>query len=239
MYMGNDDRHERLGALTGLAAVVLFIVGFVIVFPTPPAPDAPADEVRTFYVNHQDAIRAGVAILTAGLLAFIWFLGSLSSALRSAAGSPRLATVAFGGGIIGAGFFLVALGATATAAYRPEETLPQIVRALNDLGVLIAAPAAAGFVALLAATGLVILRSSALADWLGWISIVGAVANLGAIGIIFTQDGAFAPDGFIGLLLPILGFLVPVAALSIVISQNVGSGGLVDRARGAVDRVTP
>ena len=177
-------------------------------------------------------------ILSGSLLFYIWFLGSLSSALRSAAGNPRLPTVAFGGGIVGAGFFLVALTVTATAAYRPSETSPELTRALNDIGVMVATPAAAGFFVLLAAAGLVILRSKAMPAWLGWLSLLGAVANLGAAGVIFTQTGALAGDGVVGLFLPIVGFVLPIAALSVVIAQQAGGATIGGKIGDAVDRVT-
>jgi hypothetical protein len=235
----SNDKYERYGALAGVVAVVLFVVGFVIVLPKPPAPDASAESFAGYYTNHQDAIRAAIVIISASLLAFIWFLGSLSSALRSAIGSPRLPTVAFGGGIIAAVFFLIALTVTATAAFRPDETSPEVIRALNDVGLVCGAPAAAGFVALFAATALVIARSNALPQWLCAVNVVAAVASLGAIGAMFTTTGAFAADGALGLFVPvILGFIVPIAADSIVLYQNVGSAGLSDRISGAVGRVT-
>ncbi|MFN2613179.1 MAG: hypothetical protein ABR536_07410 [Solirubrobacterales bacterium] len=217
--------------------MVLFVVGFVIVLPQPPAPDASAASVASYYTDHQDAIRIAVLIISAALLFFIWFLGSLSSALRLAIGSPRLPMVAFAGGIIGAAFFLIALTVTATAALRPEETSPEVVRALNDIGLVVGAPAAPGFVALFAATALVIARSNALPQWLCAVNVVGAVASLGALGAMFTTTGAFAADGALGLFVPVtLGFIVPIAADSIVLYRHVGSAGLSDRTSGAAGR---
>ena len=183
------DNYERIGALTGLVAVLLLIVGFVIVLPKPPAPDATAIAYGDFYKNHTNEIRASVAILSVSLGFYIWFLGSLSAALRAAIGNPRLPTVAFGGGMVGAMFFVVALTATATAAYRPGETSPELVRLLSDIGYVVAAPAAAGFFVLLAATALVILRTTLLPSWLGWVSLAGAIANLGGMFVIFTTSG--------------------------------------------------
>jgi hypothetical protein len=236
----DNDRFARYGALTGLVSVILIVVGFAAVLPKPPAPDASAASFAAYYSDHKDAIRIATLILSTGLLFYVWFLGSLSSALRSAIGSPRLPTVAFGGGLVGAIFFVVALAAGATAAYRPDETSPELIRTVNDFGLLVAVPASAGFVALFAATALVILRSSALPSWLGWLSGAGAVASLAGFGPMFTQTGAFAPDGAIGLFFPFAGFVIPIAALSIVIYQNVGKsgGGVTDRVSGAVDRVT-
>jgi hypothetical protein len=232
------DNYERIGALTGLVAVLLLIVGFVIVLPKPPAPDATAIAYGNFYNNHTNEIRASVVILSVSLGFYIWFLGSLSAALRAAMGNPRLPTVAFGGGIVGAMFFVVALTATATAAYRPGETSPDLIRLLSDIGYVVATPAAAGFFVLFAATALVILRTDLLPGWLGWLSLAGAIANLGGMFVIFTTSGALAADGVVGLFLPIIGFVLPIAALSIVIAQKSKGDTLGGKIGGAVDRVT-
>jgi hypothetical protein len=233
----NNDRLEKYAALTGLGTVVLIIIGFVIVTPTPPSVDASANEYAAYFTDHKDAIRAGVVILAISMLFYVWFLGSLSSALRSAIGSPRLPSIALAGGIVGVIFFVIALTATATAAFRPEETSPEVLRLLSDFGLMAGMATTAGFVALFTATALVIARSSALPDWLCWVCALGAVCSLGGLGVPFTATGAFAADGAIGLFLPFLGFVVPITALSVVLYQRVGSGGLVDRVAGAVSRV--
>src|SRR5688500_5254790 len=98
-----NQKYARYGAASGIVFVVLVIVAFGI-SPEPPDADAPAAEVSQHFIDEQDGIRVTAAIFTAALFFFIWFLGSLSSALRAAIGSPRLPTVAFGGGLLGAAF---------------------------------------------------------------------------------------------------------------------------------------
>jgi hypothetical protein len=233
----DNDKYARYGALSGLVAVALLVVGFLIVAPKPPAPTATAATVSAYYLDHKDAIRASVLIVSVGLLFYIWFLGTLSSALRAAAGDPRLPTVAFGGGILSAVFVVLALTGTGLASYRPEMS-PELVRALNDIGAVAGGTATGAFVALLAATGIVILRSGALPEWLGWLSVAGAVANLSTLGVFFAKTGAFAADGALGLYVPVAGFVIPIAALSIVLTQRSGEPTLGGRVGGAVDRVT-
>lgn len=232
-----NDKYARYEALTGVISMVLLAVGFLIVLPKPPAPDASATTVGAYYVHHTDTIRISVMIVSVAVLFYVWFLGSLAAALRSAAGSPRLPTVAFGGGIVGAVFLVIALTVTATAAYRPE-TNPELIRAFNDVGAMAGGTATGGFVALLVATGLVILRSRALPAWLGWLSVAGGVGNLGTFGLFFAKTGAFAPDGALGLYLPVAGFVIPIAALSIVLTQRAAQDSLGNRIGGVVDRVT-
>jgi len=230
-----DDRYAKYGAATGLIAVILFVVGFIIVTPSPPDVSAPAEEVSSYYADEQDGIRAGLLIISVALFFYLWFLGSLTTTLRVSAGNPRLPTVAFAGGLFGAGLFLVALTAVAAAAFRPDQTTPEITQALNDVALLVAGPAAVGFAALFAATALVILRGDALAEWLGWVAAIAAVGQLLPLGVIFTDDGAFAADGALGLIVPVITFVVAIGALSISIMRLPPEArSLPDRVRGAV-----
>jgi len=230
-----EDRYAKYGAATGLVSVVLIVVGFLIVLPQPPDANAPADEVASYYVDEQDGIRASLLIVSIALFFYLWFLGSLATTLRVSAGNPRLPTVAFAGGIAGGGLLLVGLTAFAAAAFSPEQSTPEVTKALNDVGLMAAAPGAAGFAALFAATALVILRSRALPEWLGWAAAITAVAQLLPLGVMFTDDGAFAADGALGLIVPVITFLVTIGALSICIMRlPPEERSIPDRVRGAV-----
>ena len=230
-----DDRYAKYGAATGLISVILLIVGFLIVTPSPPDLNASAEEFSQYFIDEQDGIRAGVLIGSLGLFAFIWFLGSLAQTLRVTAGSPRLPSIAFAGGVVAVVLLGVTLTLIAAAAFRPEETSPELTRALNDVALLVAGPASAALAALFAATALVILRTGGLDEWLGWLCGVTAVAQLLPLGVIFTDEGAFAADGALGLIVPILSFMVAVAALSVSIMRLPPEGrGFTERVTGAV-----
>src|SRR5688500_9306932 len=214
-----DDRYAKYGAATGLLSVILLIVGCGVVTPTPPDLDATAEEFAQYSADEQDGIRAGVLIVSLGLFAFIWFLGSLAQTLRVTAGNPRLPSIAFAGGVLAVAFLGITLTGVAAAAFRPEETSPELTRAVNDFALLAAAPASAALAALFAATALVILRTGGLAEWLGWLSGATAVAQLLPLGVIFTDSGAFAADGALGLIVPVITFTVTVGALSVCIMR--------------------
>jgi hypothetical protein len=100
---------------------------------------------------------------------------------------------------------------------------------------MVAAPASAALAALFAATALVILRGGGLAEWLGWLCGATAVAQLLPLGVIFTDEGAFAGDGALGLMVPVLSFIVTVGCLSVSIMRLPPEGrGFIDRVSGAV-----
>jgi hypothetical protein len=232
-----NDNWAKYGAATGIVFVILLVIGFVVVAPSPPNSDAPANEFASYYSIHQNGIRAALIIVSISLFFYIWFLGSVSSALRKVAGDPRLPTVAFAGGLLGAAFTLIGITATGAAAYHPTTTSAEVIRALNDVALVAGAPAFAGFTALLLATALVILRTEGLPEWLGWLCAAGAATQPLTIGAMLTDSGVFAPDGVFGLILPFAGLVVPIAALSVVLTRGAdapGGGGVGGWLKGIV-----
>jgi hypothetical protein len=202
--------------------VLLFIVGLGI-FPAPPDVDAPATEVHTFYLDEQDGIRTSLLFTIAALFFFIWFLGSLRSALREAeGGTGRVSSIAFAGGLVSAGALFTLITLIAGAAFRPEEAIPEVTTALNDLAVVSGAPALAGLTALFAASAKVALRHGAFSSSIGLLLVLAALAQPFAVGAMLTDTGAFAGDGVLGLFLPVVSFGVAILALSGALVQRAG-----------------
>jgi hypothetical protein len=217
-----DSEWERIGAATGAVSVLLFIIGFGI-FPAPPDVDASATEIQTYYSDEQDGIRATMVLLTAALFFFIWFLGSLRSALRVAeGGTGRVSSIAFAGGLVSAGALFTLITLIAGAAFRPEEATPEVTTALNDLAVVSGAPALAGLTALFAASAKVALRHGAFSRSLGWLLVLAALAQPFAVGTMLTDSGVFAGDGVLGFFLPIAAFGVAILATSGALVQRAG-----------------
>jgi hypothetical protein len=212
----SNDRYARYGAASGLVFVVLFLVGFLgFVVPDAPDADAAGASWQSFFSDHQNRIQFGIFLVGLGLFFYIWFLGSLRSALAAAeGGTGRLSSVAYGGGLVAAAFFLIPMTATAAAAYRPDEIDPNLTRALNDLAFVSGAPAAAAFTALFAATAIVGYRYNAVPAPAAGFSALAAITQPLAYGVAFTDSGAFAPDGFLGGFIPLLTFVIAILALS-------------------------
>jgi len=236
----NDDRYVEYGAATGIAFVILTIIGFAIVIPTPPDLDAPAQEWSSYFLSHHGAVRAGLVIIAASTFFLIWFLGTLTSILRIAAGSPRLPSIALVGGVLGIAALSIGFATEAVAAYRPQGVSPELTRALEDIFVLSGVAAIPGFTALFAATAIVILRTGAFPAWLGWLLVVAAVVQPLTFGALFTKSGAFAGDGALGLFIPFGVSMVAIFALSALLTAwardaaKAGNPSLTDRIRGAV-----
>lgn len=213
---------ERLGAATGAISVLLFIIGFGIL-PTPPDVDASAIDIHNYFVDEQDGVRASMVLVTAALFFFIWFLGSLRSALRAAeGGTGRVSSIAFAGGLVSAGALFVLITLIAGAAFRPEETAPQVTMAINDLAIVSGAPALAGLTALFAASAKVALRHGAFSSALGTLLVLAALAQPFAVGAMLTDSGVFAGDGVLGLILPVAAFGVAILAVSGALVRRAG-----------------
>lgn len=217
-----NDRHTRYGAATGIFFVLLAIVGFGVT-PKPPAADASVSEVFEYFSDKQNTLHAVQLIFGAAGFFFLWFIGTLRNSLSAAEGSEgRLATTAFGGGLIAVATLMVGFALQATATLHPLENGPELTHALFDASLIvpaIGAPAAAVF---FAANGLSILRSGYLPAWLGWLGLVTAFFNLMGISAVYTDNGVFAADGVLGFFIGFLLFLVWNLAASIVLYRRIG-----------------
>src|SRR3954452_11340213 len=236
----NKDRYVEYGAATGIVFVILALIGFGVVIPTPPDLNAPAQDWSTYFLNHHDAVRAGLVVLAVALFFFIWFLGTLTSLLRIAAGTPRLPSIVLIGGTLSVACLLIGYVPEAIAAYRPQGIAdPSIIQVLNDGFVLSGVAAIPAFTAFFAATAIVILRTGAFPAWLGWLLVVAAAVQPLTFGALFTKTGAFAGDGVLGLFVPFIVSMVAVFALSALLTAGAGDAAqpghmtLTDRIRGA------
>jgi hypothetical protein len=218
-------RHARYGATTGILAVILILVGFSIFGTDIPDADGSAQQWQNFFVDHQDRIQTGLTLAGVGLFFFVWFLGSLRDAIAGAeGGGGRLASIAHGGGLVAAGALVAGLTGYLAAAFHPQGADPSVTRALSDFGTLVAAPAAAGFTALFAAASVAGYRHGALPAPVAGISALAAIGQLFAYPTGVTDGGAFAPDGVLGLWVPVVTFAVAVLAISGTLITRAGEG---------------
>jgi hypothetical protein len=213
----------QVGAATGIIAVILMLVGFAIFGADIPKTEDPAQDWQKFYVDHQDRVQTGMTIAGIGLFFLIWFLGSLRDAIGAAeGGGRRLASIAHGGGIVAVSALVAGIAATLTASFHPQEADPNLTRALSDFFGLIAAPAAAGLTALFAATAVAGYRHGALPAPVAGISATAAIGQLFAYPVAATDSGVFAPDGALGLWVPVITFAVAVLAISGTLTRQAG-----------------
>ena len=172
-------RWDRYSPLAGIKAVVLWVIGIVIL--TGPghlgndSSEAPV-VILAKYAGHSAAIQWGAWFVMLGALAFLWFVGSLRSALFAAeGGTGRLATLAgMGGAVTSFGILLAHVPSFAAAATSDNLTAPaaKAMLLMDDVFFYAAEFSAA---VLFFAVAISIFRFAVFPGWLGWVSLVFAV----------------------------------------------------------------
>jgi len=183
----NWARWERYAPLTGVTAVVLWVIGIVIL--TGPghlgdnSNDAP-DKILSQYVNHHAAIQWGAWLVMLGALAFLWFVGSVRAALFQAEGGVgRVSSIAAFGGVATRITVLLVHVPSFAAAGTSEHLTPDAAKALVLMDDVFFYAAEFSIAVLFLATALAIFRWGVLPVWLGWVSVVfGVFAVIPPVG---------------------------------------------------------
>ena len=168
---------ERLAPLDGVAAVVLWVAGVIVLQGPADQPDtdaAPAVALE-FFKEHHDAILLGTFLYMLGTLFFLWFLGLVRAQLGpTEGGTRRLSSIAYGAGIVTAITQLLMPAVHATGAINRDHLSPDAAQVYLGLGTTFFYTAELATAVFLLATGLVSLSTRAFPGWLAWASVVMA-----------------------------------------------------------------
>ena len=183
MLKGDDLRWERWGAIGGF----LYVIGMILLFVLrgEPPQDATTEQLLQFYQDNEFAVTWGTYIVaTVGGLGFLWFLGSLRSALRRAEGDTgRVSIIAMAAGTGSLILLFGAVGAFVSAAFFAVD--PGNVNFRFDLSIheMVVGSGFGLFIfhvvlasALVAATSVVSIRTAVFPKWLGWVGALLALA---------------------------------------------------------------
>jgi hypothetical protein len=204
----DEKQWERWGALGGVVFVVLVVVSAVI-GGSPPKPTDSALKIAKYFRDNQDALKIGSYLNGIGLVVFLWFLATLFGRLRRAeGGSGRVSGIALTGAVVALTIATVANGITAYAVLHPLGSASSFQVATILFGY--AGFAIAVFVA---ATSIVVLRTSLLPRWLGWIGAVVALLWLVGAAAVSTENDTINGIGFVVFLLWAIWLLVVSALL--------------------------
>jgi hypothetical protein len=186
-------RLERYAPLTGVLAIVLWVIAVILVFDGAPGDKAPGSEIATWFDHHSTRILVAMLLFGLGTSAFIWFLASLAARLREAEGSPRLPSIVLLAGTAAAVVYTLvpAVFAAGALAYdNLNRTLtPQAAEALWVLsdGFFFASEMIA--VAFVGAAAVSILRTQVFPAWYGVVTgivaVVLIIAPIGWAALIF------------------------------------------------------
>jgi len=192
---------QRLLALSGVAFAPLFVIGWLAsaVSNSPNYVEADQKWIRWAHDDHIKG-RVGSFALVLALFLFIYFLGSLRSALEEAEtlvrGSKELARVAFAGALTGIVGITMAFVSFANAAAPGAKADPVVSKAVSTSAAGPFLVGAAAFSAFLLATGVLTLRTGVFARWTGFVALIGAACFFVTLLTILNNSGNGSTFGY-------------------------------------------
>ena len=190
----DEDRWARLAPVTGIAAVVLWVVGAVILFSDEPGSGASPEEIAAHFAENDGRLLLGAFLFMLGVAFFLWFVGTLRAVVaRAEGGVGRVAGIVQAGGVATAAMLFGLVAPTAAGALQVQnedrDPSPQAADALANLGDGFFVAAEVASIVLVAATAVAVLRSGVLPRWAAWVSLLLAVwlviGPIGWLGLLF------------------------------------------------------
>lgn len=207
-------RARQLGALAGIAFVVIAVISLFLP-GTPPKADE-VSKISSYLVDKRGGILASNYLLALAFAFFLLFLGSLRVHLGAAGRQiVRPGSVALAGGVAGAVLVLAGAATINAAVFQVAGAGDDnLNHALYDLSNDLFFMSGFGFAVFFVGAALAIADTRALPSALAPAALVVALLNLlGAFGL-FAKSGLFAIGGA-------FGFITPVASLLWVLAASV------------------
>ncbi|HXF97839.1 MAG TPA: hypothetical protein VNJ46_04425 [Gaiellaceae bacterium] len=223
---GSAGRHApgalRLGALGGIAFAAVLLAG-VFAAPMPPQPGDAPSAIRSYYVEHADAVRVAASAQALAAVFFLLFVCALARSLERGGAASIAPAATLGTGVLALAATLAGTAAFGTLGFGvAEDADPDLVRALFDLGNMalnVGDPVLAAFVGV---PSFVALRERVLPRWIALFGLAVAVGWAVAGVSILVREGPFAgPNGAYGMTVVVV-FLVWVVATSAALYRREG-----------------
>jgi len=189
-----SNRWDRFSPLSGILAVVLWVVGAFILFNDEPESGASPEEVAMYFADNASQVLAGAFLFMLGVASFLWFIGTLRAELAQAEGGVgRLAGIAAAGGVATASMLFGMVAPNAAGALQAQEDdrgpSPSSADALFTLGDGFFIGAEVAAIVLVVATAVAVLRTRVMPRWVAWVSLLLAVwlviGPIGWLGLLF------------------------------------------------------
>lgn len=219
-------------AWCGPLMMVSFVIGSVVLARYLPPwinPNDSADRVAEIYANHATRIRIGLVFtVIAYALMGTWGVCLATQTRRKEGMFPALTYAQLTAMAAGTAQIVVNTGLWAAAAFRPEETSPQITQALNDAGFIILLGTWVPFTIWAIAVGLSVLldksREPVFPRWSGYFSVWAGIGFIPGGTVWFFKAGAFGWAGAICLYVPFAVFGAWVLTFTVLAIRNVRRG---------------
>jgi hypothetical protein len=176
---------QRWAPMSGVAFVVLVVVGFVIAGSSPDT-DASNAKIAAYLAKNSNQSRNIVSffVLMVAMLALVWFWAVVRSQLTQAEGGDgRRGALVLAAGVASTVFLVVGICLFISTVITADDTSkfpvdPGLFRLTQDLGYLFwISSGVMGALALWATAG-VVMSTRALPRWYAWFSIVAGIISL-------------------------------------------------------------
>ena len=175
----------RWGTGLGVLGVVLWVIAFAVSGGSPSSDDSNA-KIVSWYASssHQNSQFIGFFAFLAGVLCVVAFLAALRERLSQAEGAPgAISTLALGSGLVSVVLLVSGVIFFVAPAFVASDTgaaavTPAAFRMLNDSGFAFWISGAIVGSVTVWATSALILRTSVLPRWFGWLGILCGIVQL-------------------------------------------------------------
>lgn len=199
-------RWQRFAPLSGVLAVVLWIVGIFLITKNDPDDHATDQQILDWYRGNENTVLLGGWAFMLGCLAFIWFAAILRARLAEAEGGAQTTTtVAFVGGVAAAMFGMLVPAPDIAAAINKGEISAATAATLHHSTDAFFVCAELAAVLLFLGAAVLAFRTRVLPKW--WAAVMVLVAVVLVIG----------PIGWAGL---IFGLPVWTLVTSVMLLRN-------------------
>ncbi|BDX33360.1 hypothetical protein TUM20985_39070 [Mycobacterium antarcticum] len=220
-------RVQRVLIWSGPLMVAVWFVTFVFVmeFFPPSNPSATAQQIVDLYAHGEVRIKIGAVIVMAASALLVPWAVAISGQLKRIRRAKALGdTQMISCGVLSLEF-ITPIGVWMAASFRYDSRAADVTEAMHDLGwILFVTVIWSAWVQMVAIAAAILIDrrpTPVLPRWMGYLSIWVSMLILPAGLVLFFKSGPFAWNGIVGIYIPLAGFAIWVAALTVAIHRNL------------------
>jgi hypothetical protein len=223
--MAMEAKVQRVLIWSGPAMVVLWVGAFVLLagFIPPHDPAKTAEQIVRIYAEHTDAIKIGMVVSMLGSALLVPWAIAISGQLKRIDGARALADVQMISCALLSLEFITPIGVWMAASFRFDAHAPEVTQAMNDLGWILFMTVIWSLWVQLIAIGAAILidrrDEPILPRWLGYLNLWVALLIIPAGLVLFFKSGPFAWNGVVGFYVPLTGFCIWIASMTLAVHK--------------------
>ena len=222
-----EARVQRALVWSGPAMMILWIGAFLFVagYIPPSDPAASAENIVQMYADNTAGIRIGMVIAMLGSALLVPYAVAISGQLKRIDGAKALADTQMVSCALLSLEFITPIAVWLAASYRFDDQLPEITRAIHDLGWILFMTVIWSLWVQLVAIGIAIFIDRSpkpiFPRWIGYLNFWVALLIFPAGVVVFFKSGPFAWNGLIGLYVPLVSYSIWFTCMSWVMYRNL------------------